>query len=198
MTVESVAPIRRSPLGATSAVRVALAQADGIEIFERPFLAQVLLRMDPTAAARARIEREAGFPLPDTVNRIAVGSGSGSERLSISLAPDEWLLIDAVDPADLETRVRTASTRDGGTVVDVSAHRTLLELRGPRVRDLLAAGTAIDVHPRAFPVGTAAQTLFARVDVIIGRGREDLYHMAVRASFAPYLLAWIRDALDGI
>src|SRR5205814_4341793 len=140
--------------------------------------AQVLLRMDPTAAARARIEREAGFPLPDTVNRIAVGSGSGSgsERLSISLAPYECLLIDAVEPADLETRVRTASTRDGGTVVDVSAHRTLLELRGPRVRDLLAAGTAIDVHPRALPVGTAAQTLFARVDGVIGRGRRGLAH----------------------
>ena len=37
---------------------------------------------------------------------------------------------------------------DDGTVVDVSAHRTLLELSGPRVPELLAGGCSIDLDPR--------------------------------------------------
>jgi sarcosine oxidase subunit gamma len=196
VTAELRDPIRRSPLGATGAEPLAIASADGIEVFERPFLAQVLLRLQPTSAARGRVERTAGFGLPEAPNRV--GSTHGSARLAISLAPDEWLLIDGGDPSDLEARVRTAAGRDGATIVEVSAHRTLLEMRGPRVRDLLAAGTSVDVHPRAFAIGAAAQTIFARVDVIIGRGGEDVYHVAVRSSFAAYLAAWIRDALDGM
>jgi sarcosine oxidase subunit gamma len=108
------------------------------------------------------------------------------------MGPDEWLVVDATDPAWLEQTLGEASIPYGGTVVDVSDHRTLLELSGAGVGDLLATGTSIDLHPRSFPVGAAAQTQLGRVDVIIGRGSEDTYHVAVRASFARYLVDWLR------
>ena len=38
-------------------------------------------------------------------------------------------------------------------IVDQSHGRTLLRVTGPRVRDALAKGVAIDLHPRAFKTG---------------------------------------------
>jgi heterotetrameric sarcosine oxidase gamma subunit len=35
-------------------------------------------------------------------------------------------------------------------VVDVSAQRTTLRLRGEHARDLLAGGCSLDLHPRVF------------------------------------------------
>jgi sarcosine oxidase, subunit gamma len=187
------AVLRRSPLGATSSEPFGVAEAAGIEIRERPFLAQILLRMNPTSDAIAAVQTELNVSLPTTPNRLVPGTIPG--RLVIWLGPDEWLLVEAGEPSAVERRLAATTAPFAGTVVDVSAHRTLLELRGPRVRELLAGGTSVDLHERAFPVGAAVQTLLARVDVIIGRGGPDTWHVAVRASFARYLADWLKDAL---
>lgn len=186
---------RRSPLGATTAAPSTLARAAGIEIRECPFLAQVLLRMASSAIGIPAVGAALGLTLPEA-NRLA-GAPHGFP-LAIWLGPDEWLIVDSTDPSDLEASVGRASAPHGGTVVDVSAHRTMLEFEGPRVREVLAAGSSIDFHPSVFDVGAAAQTQFARVDVIIGRTAADRYHLAVRASFAPYLADWLNDALANI
>ena len=83
----------------------------------------------------------------------------------------------------------------GGSVVDVSAHRTVLELSGPEARDVLASGCSVDLHPRVFAVGDAAQAPLARVDVILTRSDVDAYRIFVRASFARYLADWLKDAM---
>jgi sarcosine oxidase, subunit gamma len=187
------AVLRRSPLGATSSEPFVIAEAPGIAVRERPFLAQILLRMNATADGIAAVERELNVALPTTPNRLVPGTVAG--RLVIWLGPDEWLLVDGGELSAVERQLAATTAPFGGTVVDVSAHRTLLELQGPRVRELLASGTSVDLHPRAFPVGGAVQTLLARVDVIIGRGGPDIWHVAVRASFARYLADWLKDAL---
>jgi sarcosine oxidase subunit gamma len=46
-------------------------------------------------------------------------------------------------------------------IVDQSHGRTLLRVTGPRVRDALAKGLAIDLHPREFKTGYAAVTAVA-------------------------------------
>jgi sarcosine oxidase subunit gamma len=165
-----------------------------VEIVERPFLAQILLRMPPEPAGISAVREALGLDLP-APNRLAWASGRFP--MAIWLGPDEWLLVGAAEPATLERSVVGATRDHGGTAVDVSAHRTLLEFRGKGVRDLLAAGTSVDLHPRVFDVGSAAQTQLARVDVIVGRGAPDIYHVAVRASFARYLVDWLTDALAG-
>jgi sarcosine oxidase, subunit gamma len=193
VTAEAALESRRSPLGATTVDPFPVASGPGVEIRERPFLAQVLLRLTPTDEARSAVGAALGLDLP-TTSRLT--RSAGTPRLAIWLAPDEWLVVDAGDASALERAIGAAASPHGGTVVDVSAHRTLLELSGPGVRDLLACGTSIDLHPRVFDVGAAAQTQLARVDVIIGRGSEDTYHVAVRASFARYLLDWLRATIE--
>jgi sarcosine oxidase subunit gamma len=184
---------RRSPLGATSSEPFGVAEAPGIVVRERPFLAQVLVRMTPTPDGLAAVERELDVALPTIPNRLVPGTTPG--RLVLWLGPDEWLVVDAGEPSAVERQLAETTAPFAGSVVDVSAHRTLLELQGPSVRELLAAGTSVDLHPRAFPVDMAVQTLLARVDVIIGRGAPDTWHVAVRASFARYLADWLKDSL---
>jgi methylglutamate dehydrogenase subunit D len=51
------------------------------------------------------------------------------------------------------------------TIVDQSHARTLLRISGPRVRDALAKGVAIDLHPSEFRTGDTAATSVAHIGV---------------------------------
>lgn len=105
----------------------------------------------------------------------------GTERAVLRLGPDEFLIIGDGPPLP--------------STVDVSAHRTTLELSGPRARDVLEKGCTIDLHPRAFRAGDCAQTNLARTQVILWQPADDpAYRLLVRASFARYLADWLTDA----
>jgi sarcosine oxidase subunit gamma len=81
-----------------------------------------------------------------------------------------------------------------GSIVDVSANRTVLEICGPKARELLAHGVPIDLDVRSFRPGCCAQTLLAKAQVIIERISEDpAFHLYVRSSFASYVADWILD-----
>ena len=57
------------------------------------------------------------------------------------------------------SRISSVHALDGlASVFDQSDSRVLLELSGDKVRDVLAKGVAIDLHPRAFKSGDAALT----------------------------------------
>ena len=108
-------------------------------------------------------------------------------------------------PEELETGLRsvissgdaiTDDARFDGSVVDVSAQRTTLRLRGEHVRDLLAGGCAVDLHPRVFGRGAAVQTLLGQAAVVL-MALDDTgthYQLVVRSSFAGYVIAWLLDA----
>ncbi len=98
------------------------------------------------------------------------------------LGPDWHLLVDETPPA-------------GTTSVDVSAARTILELKGPHARRILEHGCTIDLHPRAFGIGSSAQTNLAQAQVILHHTARDTYEIYVRASFADYLARWLLDAM---
>ena len=160
---------------------------------ELPFLAQLDLRLDASSAALRRLASLLGFELPLQPNTAT----SGGEHHALWLGPDEWLVVgpERTESA-LEARCREALGSDVGSVVDVSANRTTLELSGPTARAVLETGCAIDLHPRAFGPGRCAQTLVARTNVILHQTTsEPRYRLLVRPSFAAYLASWLRDAL---
>ena len=165
-----------------------MASGRDVVVLEHPFMVQVDIRLDPEEAAHA--EPLPGLRLPLTPNRVAT---AGDPR-ALWLAPDEWLVL-APAGMSLEERPRW---------IDVSAHRTLLEIRGGAARDLLARGCPLDLDPRSFAADHCAQTLLARVDVILFRlaeashGDPDAFGVLVRASFARYLVDWLRDAIEGL
>jgi sarcosine oxidase subunit gamma len=160
---------------------------------EVPFLAQINLRADPSnAGAMERLASALGFALPLEPNLTA----GGAEQLALWLAPDEWLVLGPPGTqATLEARCRAGLGSDIGSVVDVSANRTTLELSGPAARAVLETGCSIDLHPRAFGPGRCAQTLVARINVILHQTTsEPRYRLLVRPSFAAYLATWLGDA----
>jgi sarcosine oxidase subunit gamma len=173
----------RSPLGNTDAVPVTVLARRDVVVVEHPFMVQVAIRLDPADAGHA--EPLPGLRLPLTPNRVTT---AGDPR-AMWLAPDEWLVL---APAGMSLEERPGR-------IDVSAHRTLLEIRGAGARDLLARGCPLDLDPRSFAADHCAQTLLARVDVILFRLEgPDAFGVLVRASFARYLVAWLQDAIEGL
>jgi len=102
---------------------------------------------------------------------------------AIWLGPDEWLVLGG----------REEEHAGAAAAVDVSANRVCLELAGDGAADVLARGCALDLHPSVFPLGSCAQTVVARAQVILYR-TDDAFRLLVRPSFADYLRAWLRDA----
>jgi sarcosine oxidase subunit gamma len=165
---------------------------DGVQITPRPFVAMADLRVDPAGPAAAAVAAYLDVALP-TAPSTYVESESVT---AIWLGPDEWLITSPFrTPEELETGLREAVSGEG-SVVDVSAQRTTLRLRGEHVRDLLSGGCAIDLHPRVFRRGAAAQTLLGQAGVVL-MALDDTgthYQLVVRSSFAGYVTSWLLDA----
>jgi sarcosine oxidase subunit gamma len=189
VTVEPLT--RTAPLASWSDGLGAL--PDGVQIALHPFVAMSDLQLDPAGPTVAAVGDHLGVALPTTPSTYAEGEAG----TAIWLGPDEWLITSASrTPEELETGLRAAAGADGA-VVDVSAQRTTLRLRGDHVRDLLAGGCAIDLHPRVFGRGAAVQTLLGRAGVLL-MALDDTgthYQIVVRSSFAGYLTAWLLDAV---
>jgi sarcosine oxidase, subunit gamma len=165
-------------------------------IREVPFLGQVDLRLAPTDQAAFDAVASVVGPLPLEPNTFT----GGPDGSVLWLGPDEWLLVGPPGGgADLESQLRDALGEAAGrvSIVDVSANRTTLELRGPNARAVLESGCSIDLHPRAFGSGRCAQTLLARAGVIIQQlTDEPQYRIFVRPSFANYVAIWLKDAVE--
>ena len=96
---------------------------------------------------------------------------------------------------EVAERLRTALQEEFAAVTDVSAGSGVIRLTGPWVRDVLAAGCTLDLHPRAFQVGRCAQTILARAMVTIVQVDDaPTFDLFVRRSFADYLARWLEDA----
>lgn len=143
----------------------------GVRGRELPFLSQCSVRSaDPTV-------------LP------GVGAVAHLDGIAVlGLGPDEWLAVGPPGDAD-----RIADRlRPHGSIVDVSAARTTIELSGSGVRPLLAHGCALDLDQ--LTVGRCAQTMLAHAQVILWLTGQDEVRVLVRASFARYLADWLLDA----
>jgi sarcosine oxidase subunit gamma len=165
---------------------------------ELPFRAQIDVRLDPSDETSLRaVERAIGCELPMVPNTV---KGDPDARYALWLGPDEWLVVGpAADLTDLRPRPAEIIGVAFVTVVDVSASRTTIELWGEGARDILESGCPLDLHPRAFPTGSCAQTLLARIPIILHQvGDKPRYRIGVRISVAAHLARWLTDAAVGI
>ena len=187
--------VRRSPLADYTDRFAALSTAtDGaLSIRELPFVSQVDLRADPKDAdLMQRLAAAIGFALPTVPNTVT----SREDRRALWLAPDEWLVVgpDGQQGA-IERELRNGLNSAFGSIVDVSANRTVIEIRGGKARDLLAHCVPIDLDARVFSAGRCAQTLLAKAQVILECRDESGLILYVRASLATYAADWLLDAL---
>lgn len=163
----------------------------GVTLRERKFLGHLTLRgdgHDPEFAAG--VHKALGLELPVALTVVA------NAEMSLQwVGPDEWLLIvPGGQEVAVEQKLRAALEGQHIQVVNVSGGQSLLELRGPNVRDVLMKSTSYDVHPNNFPVGKAVGTVFAKSQLVIRRTAEDTWELVIRRSFADYWWLWLQDA----
>jgi len=124
-------------------------------------LATLIAAPGRTAALSQAFEARLGIALPATPKIV-----SSTAHDAIWSGPEQWLL--------------RATTRDGfsgllealsaqAAVSDQSDARAALRLSGAHVRDVLAKGVMLDLHPAAFAVGDTALTSIAHIGVHLWR-----------------------------
>jgi sarcosine oxidase, subunit gamma len=191
-------PVRReSPLASFDLAARAVEHPVGAGVVarEHPFLGHLNLRGDPCDPHFAgAVGGVLGDALPMVPNTLTDVNG-----VTIYwLGPDEWLIVTPDDHREaVERRLRHALGQLHVAVTDVSGGQTALHLHGRHVRDVLAKGCPIDLHPRVFGIGQCAQSHLGKAPVLIGQIEEQPYfELIVRRSFADYLWTWLESAAE--
>jgi methylglutamate dehydrogenase subunit D len=150
-------------------------------------LATVTARKGRRAALLDAARSAFGADLPTTPRRA-----EGREIAFIWSGPDQWLACTHRTPAGEMEALLAAPFAGLASVVDQSHGRTLLRVTGPNVRDTLAKGVAVDLHPRAFKTGDAAASLVSHIPVHLWQIDDTpTYEFAVARSLAQSFWHWL-------
>ncbi|OYD83826.1 sarcosine oxidase subunit gamma [Azospirillum brasilense] len=178
--------------------RSAFAEVAPGGLFERPGVIRLrdagrrpktLLRGRPSPEWRATAAGVLGAAPPEQPG--AAGRSPIADILW--LGPDEWLVLgngpNSLAPALLRAGLAAAEVGDG---------LPELALSGPRAREVLAGGTALDLHPSAFPAGRATRTRLGRIGILLQRAEDGgdgpVFRLHVERPWAGYLWSWLADA----
>jgi sarcosine oxidase subunit gamma len=166
----------------------------GIIIAERRPLAmvQVTAWSGAAVAVRAAIAAALDLDVAATPNQAAQKDGV----TILWVGPDRWLVAGPERPErELGACLNEALTSTLATLTDLSHARTVFRIAGCSSRDLLVKGCGVDFHPRAFPVGSCAQSLLGHVGALLHAVDEapsfDLY---VARSFALTVWEWLTES----
>lgn len=122
-----------------------------------------------------------GFAIAMQINRCTSANG----KLAARLGPDEWLLCAPPGTAEFTLEGRHA-------LVDVSHRYAALAVDSAMV---LTAGCPLDLHPAVFTPGSATRTLLGKAEIVLWRLPDAPgYRVECARSFAPYVLAFLREA----
>ena len=149
-------------------------------------LATIIARRGKAAAASQQALASHGAALPDQPR--VTGS---NDFAFVWSGPAQWL---ALGPPAAQPIEHVLGTTLGAqaSIFDQSGSRRLLELRGPRVRDALAKGMSLDLHPRAFKTGDAAVTTASHLGVHLWQvADEPVYRLLVVHTYFDSLWRWL-------
>lgn len=185
---------QESPLvGASDLLKARRAGASKtFQLSERPFRDLVNLRGEaadiPFASA---VESVTGCRPPVKPNTVTRGNGYDV----LWLGPDEWLVRShQQQTAALEAKLTSALAGQFASAVDMGSGYTVLETGGAKVRDVIARGCPLDLHPRVFAQGQCAQSHYFKASIVLVAVNDDTFEIVVRRSFADYLCRIMLDA----
>ena len=155
-----------------------------VELSRLPGLATLMLAPGEEAHAEAALLAAYGLRLPPAARAAFAGAVS-----LVSTGPDHYLLVDEEggNPAARLEPLTAVAVQNGG--------RAVLRVSGPRVRDFLAKGVMIDLHPDVFTDGMAAATAIAHIPVLLWRQDDasgaSAFVIAVNRSMAGSFWRWL-------
>jgi sarcosine oxidase subunit gamma len=106
---------------------------------------------------------------------------------------EQWYAV-ADGYADGELYDALRETSQGlASVSDQSHGRVIIRVEGPRARDVLAKGTGIDLHPRAFDPGRSAVTQMAHIGVHVAQVGTDAFELSLFRGFEENYWEWLGE-----
>ncbi len=161
----------------------------GLVIEERTDMAfaTVIAKRDKRFALINAVNTTFGVVLPDGARRVSRGAVTFA-----GVGPEQWLAsAEGAEAPGFAARVRS---RVGlfAAVSDQSDSRLVVRLSGPRVRDVLAKGVPLDLHPKVFKVGDVAGTLVAHMAVQLDMLDDaPTYQLTAPRSMAGSFWSWL-------
>jgi len=182
---------RHSPLAAVAAIG-RIGRTTGVadvrirEITDAEGIA-IVARKGRTADVAAVLSRHVGSPVLDAAKR-AVGNG-----LTINgTGPGQWLAMAQSNGAGTPLDALRADLDGMAAVTDQGDGRVIIEVSGPRARDALAKGIAVDLDPAAFKIGDLAQTSASHIGLQIALiDAAPTFEIVSARSTAGSLWAWL-------
>jgi len=112
------------------------------------------------------------------------------------VGPDDWFIVGpSGQPEAIALRLREALSGLHYAVTDVSSGYTVLHLSGRPVRDVLAQGCPLDLHPRAFERGACAGSHFFKASIWLWQTDEaPVYELLVVRSYMDYVWLMLERA----
>ncbi len=161
----------------------------GVSISEVPSGAMGLLGQRKAAGTSlVRAARALDLDLPMTPKWV-----KAKGLTALWAGPGQWLVRRSGTFTELETDLVTLAPY--ATLIDQSHSRAGLSVGGPRVRDALAKGFEIDLHPRVFSAGDVATTAAAGIPALLWQlDDRPTYEVAVPRSMAGSFWHWLSEA----
>lgn len=134
----------------------------------------------------AKVQGLLGVALPSQAKCITAGGVS-----ALWSAPEQWLMTFS---SGGRPRVAELAKAVSGvaSVTDQSDSRAVIEVSGPKVRDMLAKGVMIDLHPNVFATGDTAVTPIAHIGAQITMiNPAPVYQLLVPRSFCLSFWDWL-------
>ncbi len=159
-----------------------------IEVLDDLTLASIASAKGKASEVKAAIQAAFGVTLPVAPERV-----TGNGIAFIWHGPDQWLAIANRGNAMRDLEVELKAVLAGlAAVVDQSDGRAVLRVSGPRVRDVLAKGVAIDLDPRAFKSNGVAITQASHIGIVLWQVSDaPAFEIAMFRSFADSFATWL-------
>ncbi len=179
----------------TSPLQGMASPTHGVTLAEAPFVGKVNLRGNADDPAfTAAVATVLGVQPPLEPNTVA----SHGTYKAFWLGPNEWLIH---TPEDGEaTLIGALNIARGGlhtAVTDVSDYYVVIQMRGDKAAEVLARACPLDLHPRAFPEGGCAQTVFAHASILVHQV-DGGFDIQVRWTYAQYLWNYFAEAAGNL
>ena len=164
----------------------------GVTLAERTGLglATVAVRKGQEDGLRAAVRDAYGLDLPD-------GStlAQGKDVLFIGTGPGQWLAVSGTLQNEALAEDLANGLKGLASISDQSSGRAVIRVSGPRAREVLAKGLAIDLDPRVFGPGSAVTSTISHMGVLVWRdGEAESYDIALFRSVAGSFWAWLTSS----
>jgi sarcosine oxidase, subunit gamma len=143
-----------------------------------------------THSGAPAIESAPGVSWPSVVGVVARGRAD-----ILCIGPADWLVVAGDCDANILRQWLGGVFEDPAfRATDLSQAFSRIEIKGAEVRDLLAKGCSLDLHPPLFAPGRAVCTRFAGMPVIVHCTGAFAFELIVTRSYVEYLMSWLADA----